>query len=132
MEAVTRHSVERAADEAVRLWSFASTQYPVHDGAVIQARLEHMVAESVSAFAFNARRSMESLHGRDEFRLVQPRYEWKPMIDGEIVTNLRHALNRIIHSKKMMIGFEQVPTELAIVTEGAYVVPYIRVETHHA
>ena len=61
MEAVTKHSAERATEEAVRLWSFSSAQYPIQDGAVIQARVEYMVVESASAFSFNARRAIEVL-----------------------------------------------------------------------
>ena len=129
MEAVTRHSVERATDEAVRLWSFASAQYPIQDGAVIQAKLEYMVVESASAFAFNARRSIEILDQKRKFKILQPRYEWKPMADGEVVETLWDALNYIIHSREMTIGFEQLPVELSIMLGGTYVIPYIRAKT---
>ena len=128
MEDVTKHSVERATEEAVRLWSFASTQYPIQDGAVIQARLEYMVVESASAFSFNARRAMEVLNDR-EFKLRQPRYVWQPTVDGEVVGNLWDALNRIIHSKKLTVGFERPPEKMANISGGAYVVPYIQAET---
>lgn len=129
MEMVTKHSVDRATDEAVRLWSFASTQYPIQDGVVIQEKLEYMVVESASAFSFNARRAMEVLPRDREFRLCQPRYEWRPTVDGEVVGNLRDALNRIIHSGKMIVGFERLPPESAVMPGGAYVIPYLRAET---
>ena len=129
MEEVTKHSVDRATDEAVRLWSFASTQYPIQGGLVIQAKLEHMVIESASAFSFNARRAMEILNRDQAFRLCQPRYEWKPAVDGEVVTSLWDGLNRIIHSRKMTVGFEQLPEKLSVMPGGTYVVPYLRAET---
>ena len=128
MEDVTKHSVERATDEAVRLWSFASTQYPIQAGEVIQARLEYMVVESASAFSFNARRAMEVLIDQ-AFKLRQPRYVWQPTVDGEVVGNLRDALNRIIHSRKLTVGFEQLPAKMTVMSGGAYVVPYIRAKT---
>ena len=129
MEAVTEHSAERATEEAVRLWSFSSAQYPIEDGAVIQARLEYMIVESASAFSFNARRAMEVLHPGQEFKLRQPRYEWKPTVEGRVVGNLWDALNRIIHSRKMRIGFVQLPAHLTVITGGAYVVPYLQADT---
>ena len=122
MEAVTRHSAERATEEAVRLWSFSSAQYPIQDGAVIQARLEYMLVESASTFSFNARRAMEVLHPDREFKLRQPRYEWKPTVEGEVVGNLWDALNRIIHSRKMTVGFVQLPAHMTVMTGGTYVV----------
>ncbi len=128
MEDITKHSVERATDGAVRLWSFASASYPIQDGVVIQARLEYMVVESASAFSLSARRAMEVLNDL-EFKLRQPRYEWQPTVDGEVVGNLRDARNRIIHSRKMTVGFEPLPEKMTVISGGAYIVPYIRVET---
>ena len=128
METVTKHSIERATEEAVKLWSLASAQYPIRND-VIQAKLEQMVVESASAFSFNARRATEVLPRDRKFKLHQPRYEWKPTVGGEVVENLYDALNRIIHSKKMQIGFEQIPAEMSVMTGGAYVVPYLRAET---
>ena len=119
LETATKHSADRATDEAVRLWSLANTQYPIHDGVIMQERLEFMVIESASAFSFNARRAMEALLRNHEFRLHQSRYEWRPMDDGEVMVNFRHALGRIIHSRKMAVGFERLPDELSIVSEGA-------------
>ena len=129
METVTSHSIERATDEAVRLWSLASAQYPIKDGAVIQTRLEYMVIESASAFSFNARRVTEVLPDKEKYQLHQPRYEWRPTGDGEIVESFSYALNRIIHSRKMKVGFEKLPAEVSIISGGAYVVPYIQAKT---
>ena len=128
MEAVIKHSIERATDEAVKLWSFASAQYPIQNGAIIQTRIEYMVVESASAFSFNARRAMEILPRDQEFKLLQPRYEWKPIGKGEVVANLWDALNRIIHSRKMEIGFEHFPDDSTMMA-GAYVIPYLKAET---
>ena len=129
MESVTEHSAERATEEAVRLWSFSSAQYLIEDGAVIQARLEYMIVESASAFSFNARRAMEVLHPDQEFKLRQPRFVWEPTVEGEVVGNLWDALNRIIHSRKMTVGFTKLPVQMADVAGGAYVVPYLQAET---
>ncbi len=45
------------------------------------------------------------------------------------MVSLREALNRIIHSRKMTIGFEQLPANLSVMPGGAYVVPYLCAET---
>ena len=129
METVTSHSINRAIDESVALWSLTSAQYPIRGGAVIQKRLEYLVVESASAFSFNVRRAMEALPIDQEFTLNSPRYEWQPISDGEIVVSLWDALNRIIHSRKMTIGFEQLPAKLSVMPGGAYVVLYLCAET---
>ena len=129
MEAVTKHSAERATEEAVRLWAFSSAQYPIQDGAVIQKRLEYMVVDSATAFSSNARRAMEVLDRDQEFKLRQPRYEWEPTVDCEVVGNLWDALNRIIHSRKMTVGFTQLPMHMTAMAGGAYVTPYLLLET---
>ena len=85
--------------------------------------------ESASAFSFNARRAMEVLPIDQKFTLDSPRYEWQLINDGEIVVSLREALNRIIHSRKMTIGFEKLPAKLSVMPGGAYVVLYLCAET---
>ena len=36
-----------------------------------------------------------------------------PRSDGEVVvSNLRDALNRIIHAQKLVVGFEQLPPQV--------------------
>jgi len=61
--------------------------------------------------------------------LAQPRWLWKPSDNGEIVNDLRDALNRIVHAKKLDVGFLGVPTELSDIDGGSLVIPYVKVET---
>ena len=128
MEYVTRHSLFRAADEAVKLWSLSSTQYPM-DHEPLRDLTTTSVIETISDFALNARRAMELLPANEKFRLAQPRWLWKPSDNGEIVNDLRDALNRIVHAKKLNVGFLGVPTELSVIDGGALVIPYVKSET---
>ena len=128
MEAITRHSLDRAADEAVQLWALASAQYPKQHGLIVEVATTSII-EVVSSFALNARRALEALPPSEKFPLVQPRWQWKPRSDGEVVGNLWGALNRIIHAQKLEVGFEQLPPQAAVIDGGALVVPYIRAAT---
>lgn len=50
MKQITRHSFERATDEAVRLWALASAQYPKDHDLILQA-VTIAVIEAASTFA---------------------------------------------------------------------------------
>lgn len=128
MENVTRHSLLRAADEAVILWSLSSTQYPIDHKPLLDLTAT-LVIETISNFALNARRAMELLPVKEKFHLSQPRYLWKPTDNGEVVTDLRDALNRIVHAKKLNVGFLGFPAELSNIEGGAIVIPYVKAET---
>lgn len=103
MEVITQHSLNRATDEAVRLWALASAQYPTQHQLILNV-VAASVIETASSFALNARRAMEILPRKDKFPLVQPRWNWEPSVRGEMVRDLWDALNRIIHAKKLQVG----------------------------
>ena len=128
MEAIKKHSAARAAEEAVVLWSLASTQFPKNFPSFLEEASACMI-EVVSAFALNARRMIESLENRPKFLLSQKRWRWKPTKKGELVSELWDALNRIIHAKKLLIGFEPLPDNISVIDGGAVVIPYIQAET---
>lgn len=128
MEAITQHSIARAADDAVRLWALASAQYPKQHGLILDVATAAII-EAASSFALNARRALESLSSGHKYRLTQPRWQWSPLGDGEVVSDLWDALNRIVHAQKLDVGFEELPEKLAVIPEGALVVPYIRART---
>ncbi|NNM69139.1 MAG: hypothetical protein HKM00_04120 [Gallionella sp.] len=127
-EPITQHSISRAADEAVKLWALASAQYPKQHGLILDLARASII-ETVSAFALNARRALEILPAGQKFQLTQPRWRWTPRNDGEVVNDLWDALNRIIHAQKLEVGFEELPKEVAVMAEGALVVPYVRAAT---
>src|SRR5271157_892840 len=129
MEAITRHSITRAADDAVRLWALASAQYPRKHGLILDVATAAII-EVTSSFALNARRALEVLPSSSKrFQLTQPRWQWAPSGDGEVVSDLWDALNRIIHAQKLQVGFEKLPKEMEVIVGGACVVPYIQAET---
>ncbi len=108
MEAIVQHSVDRATDEAIRLWSMANAQYPSTWEPDIRVRLAHMIIERASIFALNARRAMEGLSDKRQFKLNQSWYDWKPIAKGDIVEDFVEALNRIIHARVLKVGYENV------------------------
>jgi hypothetical protein len=91
MEPVTRHSLDRASDEAVKLWALASAQYP-KDHRLILEVVTTAIIEVVSTFALNARRVLEVLPPKEKFVLAQPHWQWTPSSEGEVVHDLRDAL----------------------------------------
>jgi len=128
MEPIALHSMRRATDEAIKLWALASAQYPKHHAQILDA-VTAAIIEATSSFALNARRALEILPGDEKFTLSQPRWKWVPSNNGEVVSDLWDALNRIIHAQKLVVGFEELPHDMAVIAEGAFVVPYIQAET---
>ena len=49
------------------------------------------------------------------------RWKWEPISEGEKVGDLWDALNRIIHAKKLHVGFEQLPDCVTVIDGGATV-----------
>lgn len=128
METVTAHSLQRASEQAVLLWSLASAQFPKENHLVLNLATAEII-EITGAFALNARRTIESLPSNQKFPLVQPRWNWKAITPESHVKDLWDALNRIIHAKKLQVGFELVPEALSAMVGGAVVVPYIKAQT---
>ena len=65
MEEITLHSIEKASEEAVKLWALASAQFPFKNG-LIQENANATIIEVLSSFALNARRAMEVLPPKGE------------------------------------------------------------------
>ncbi len=128
MEAIVRHSLERAAEEAVRLWALSSAQFPKDHPPILEAARVAIV-EATSAFALNARRAIEVLPRSERFPLKQPRWQWGPTKGGEVVADLWDALNRVIHARKLEVGFVELPPNVSVIAGGALVVPYVQAET---
>ena len=118
MEEITLHSIERASEEAVKLWSLSSAQYPFQN-RFIQEYANATIIEVISSFALNARRAMEVLPPKVKYPLNAARWEWEPTIKGEKVADLWDALNRIIHAQKLYVGFEPLPDSVSVIDGGA-------------
>ncbi len=128
MEEITQYSVEKASEEAVKLWALSSTQYPFQN-RLIQEHTNITIIEVISSFALNARRAMEVLPPKVKYPLNVVRWKWEPTVKGEKVAGLWDALNRIIHARKLYVGFERLPDNVSVIDGGAIVIPYIRAET---
>ena len=128
METIIRHSKVRATEEAIVLWALASAQYPL-DQRLIQDQATVMMVEAISTFSLNARRAFEVAPERPLIELKQPRWKWVPKTSGAVVANLWDAVNRIIHARKLEVGWEAVPTNASVIAAGAIVIPYVQAET---
>lgn len=128
MEEITLHSIEKASEEAVKLWALSSAQYPFNN-RLIQDHTNATIIEVVSSFALNARRAMEVLPPKVKYPLNAARWVWKPTAKGEKVSGLWDALNRIIHAQKLDVGFECLPDSVSVIDGGAIIIPYIRAKT---
>jgi hypothetical protein len=85
MEVITKHSADRAAAEAVVLWSLGSAQFPKNHSSFLDEASACMI-EAVSAFALNTRRVLESIENRPKFILSQKRWRWKPTKKREVIS----------------------------------------------
>ena len=110
------------------LWALASAQYPAQHQLILDTA-QVAVVEAVSSFALNARRAMEVLNGANRFRMDSPRWQWAPSGPGELVSDLRDALNRVIHAQTLEVGFTILPPSVAVIDGGAVAVPYVRAAT---
>ena len=128
MKIVTLHSFRRANEEATLLWALSSTQYPLLNEAIQNEATAQMI-ESLGSFALNTRRVLEQLPKSSNFMLMQGRWNWKPMTDMKQEIRMWDALNLIIHSNDLEVGFERLPDEAAHVIGGALVIPYVLCKT---
>ena len=72
---------------------------------------------------------MEVLPPKTNYPLSAARWKWEPFRKGEKVADLWDALNRIIHARKLYVGFEHLPDNASVIDGGAIAVPYIQAET---
>ena len=121
IESIVVHSQAHATEEATLLWALASAQYPL-DHRSIQDQATVLMVEAVSSFSLNARRALELIPEHVPIALGQPRWKWEPKAGGEIVVDLWEALNRIIHAKKLEVGWEALPSSASVVASGAIVI----------
>jgi hypothetical protein len=124
MEVITRHSFDRAATCATRLWSLSSTQFPKRNAVILKYASGEMI-ENISSFALNARRVLEAMPHTLKFRLEASRWQTDPTAGHPVVQDFRDALNRIVHALSLQVGFEQLPTEVSIIDGGTLVIPYV-------
>lgn len=128
MEAVTRLSLGRAVEEAVTLWSLCSTQWPPSH-QLVSAHATSQMLEALSSFSLNARRALEVFPELNP-TLSHSRWNWQPKDHSAvIVQNLRNALDRVIHAKKLIICFDSVPAELSVMDGGTVAITAVRIET---
>ena len=45
------------------------------------------------------------------------------------MANLWDAVNRIIHARKLDVGWETLPKNAPVIPEGAIIIPYVQAET---
>jgi hypothetical protein len=88
--------------------AFGSAPFPLANGAIIQRHIEQEVTDTAIAFAIHVRRILDNRAIRTKFTLNEPFRLWSPARGLTKVTDLREALNRIVHATEF-VGFEQLP-----------------------
>jgi hypothetical protein len=117
-----------ATDEAIRLCAFASAQYPPQHRMILDAAMAAVI-DVISSFALNARRAIEVPPKSEKFPLAQSRWKWAPTTAGGVVRDFWDALNRVIQARRLEVGFEELPKQLAVIDGGEVVVPYVQAAT---
>jgi len=129
MSDINDFALQQAEAAAARLWAYGSAPFPIANGAVIQAYVESDVTETVIAFAIHARRILDNKAIRAKLILDEPFRHWSPTKGLTKVSDLRDALNRIVHATEFTVGFERLPESAAKIDGGAIGVIYLETKT---
>jgi hypothetical protein len=124
---IVRLSLDRASASAVRIWAMASAQYPERHGELC-ARLQATVVDDVSTFAVNGRRVIEWL-GNTKFQLVQRRWDWGHDNNPDEVSELKQALDRVLHARSLNVALVRLPLDQSVISGGAVVIPFLEIGT---
>jgi len=119
----------QAEAAAARLWAFGSAPFPLANGAIIQGHIEQAVTDTAIAFAIHVRRLLDNRKIRTQFTLDEPFWHWSAKGGLTKVTQLRDALNRIVHATDFKVGFERLPDGTAKIEGGAISVLYLKTKT---
>jgi hypothetical protein len=126
---INEFALQRAEAAAASLWAFGSAPFPLANGAIIQRHIEQEVTDTAIAFAIHVRRILDNRSIRTKFTLNEPFRLWSPARGLTKVTDLREALNRIVHAAEFEVGFEQLPEAASKISGGAIGVIYLRTRT---
>ena len=122
-------ALQQAQAAAARLWAFGSAPFPFTNGAIIQEYVERDVTEAAIAFAIHARRILDNAAAGAKFPLDEPFRHWSPEKGLTKVSDLRDALNRIVHATEFKVGFERLPDGASRIEGGAIGVIYLKTRT---
>lgn len=126
---INEFALQRAEAAAAGLWAFGSAPFPRANGAIIQRHIDQEVTDTAIAFAIHVRRILDNRAIRTKFTLNEPFRLWSPARGLTKVTDLREALNRIVHATEFEVGFDQLPDAASEISGGAIGVIYLRTKT---
>jgi len=126
---INAFALQQAEAAAAKLWALGSAPFPLANGKVIQQHIEHEVTDTAIAFAIHTRRLLDNRLLGAKFVLDEPFLHWTPTQGLNKVTNLRDALNRIVHATEFLVGFERLPDSATKIEGGAIAVIYLRTRT---
>jgi len=129
MNDINEFAMQRAEAAAARLWAFGSAPFPFANGASIQRHIEQEVTDTAIAFAIHVRRILDNMTIRTKFTLDEPFRHWTPARGLTKVSELREALNRIVHATEFQVGFERLPDDASRISGGAIGVIYLLTRT---
>ena len=105
--------------------SFSARQMAPLSSATSIKRLQ--IRLSLSRFTFDGQFDNRAI--RTKFTLNEPFRLWSPARGLTKVTDLREALNRIVHATEFEVGFDQLPDAASEISGGAIGVIYLRTKT---
>lgn len=129
MTDINEFALNEAEAMATRLWAFGSAPFPINNGAIIQGHVEKSVTDTAISFAIHVRRLLDNRDIRTKFKLNEPFWHWSPNNNVPKESDLREALNRIVHATSFHVGFERLPNKASSIIGGAICVLYLRAKT---
>jgi hypothetical protein len=111
MSAIRNQSFAIAHEEACRLWAYCGAQYVENDALL--AEVSHQILRSLSVFALNARRVLETFPKTAKFSATSSPWSRKASHEG-FEEDLWESLALAIHASVLRVHFAEL-------TDGTYI-----------
>jgi len=127
---INAFALQQAEAAAAKLWALGSAPFPfaTSTAAIIQSHVDWLVTDTAIDFAIHVRRILDNSAIRTNFTLNEQFRHWSEHRLPR-VTDLREALNRIVHATEFEVGFLRLPDDAASIRGGAIGVIYLRTRT---
>ncbi len=127
---INSFALRQAEAAAAKLWALGSAPFPfkTSSAGVIQSHIDMLVTETAIDFAIHVRRLLDNSGIGTKFALNEQFRRWSEHRLPR-VTDLRDALNHIVHATEFEVGFLPLPDNASSIRGGAIGVVYLRTRT---
>ena len=117
---INSFALRQAEAAAAKLWALGSAPFPfkTSSAGVIQSHIDMLVTETAIDFAIHVRRLLDNSAIRTKFALNEQFRRWSEHRLPR-VTDLRDALNHIVHATEFEVGFLPLPDNASSIRGGA-------------